>query len=56
MRGYADGMVLTATRPGTMLAFRVSVPLTDEDLRRLAAIQEFVPDVEWTGREEGGVR
>jgi hypothetical protein len=57
MKGYDDGVVLKAELDSGSLAFHVSVPLTDEDLRRLAAMQELpgMADVVWTG-STGGVR
>lgn len=57
MRAYPDGMVLTGTLETGALSFHVSLPLTDEDLRRLAAMQELpgMAEVVWTG-STGGVR
>lgn len=50
-------MVLIATTSeGHSLAFKVATPVTDEELRRLVAIQRYVPDAEWTGREGDDVR
>lgn len=57
MKGYDDGVVLKAELDTGSLSFHVSVPLTDEDLRRLAAMQQLpgMADVVWTG-SAGGVR
>jgi hypothetical protein len=45
-------MVLVAKTEKGSLSFHVDTPVTDEELRRLRAIQEFIPAAEWTGRKE----
>lgn len=50
-------MVLIATTPeGHQAAFVVGFPLTNEELRRLTAIQSMLPGATWTGRRGSEVR
>lgn len=58
-RELARVVVLIATTPdGHRAAFRVDVPLTPEDLRRLAAIQSLpaLAEATWTGQEGDTLR
>ena len=56
---WSEKLVLIATRAdGRFLCFKVHLPITDEEIRRIEGLQNFpgLEDAVWTGRAGSSLR